>query len=394
MFQNEKGGALLIVLIMMVFFVIIGMTLLSRNLTANKQFTSKEEQVQARHLAEMGVQYYKAVLNRKLVKFNNDKSFIVYKDKLIDHQKSLLNYKSRLCNLVTEIPLALHESETGRYKLESTITCEDDKIKIDLNSIGKVNGTDKQVSALLLISSESENDSVDNDELVREVPNKPISPASMKQVFTLDEIGNASAVSVIHGITNQNPFTTNAFIELLGSLDMQKKSDWTFNDHLVVNGSMAMKTAGANISELKVKKGLYIGGALHTANHNIIKIDGDLTIRGNVEIGTKSEILVRGNALFSSVVEVVDTHAQVTIGQDAYFMHPVKNVKNKASLCVKGSPYLWKNNEWVSYSPSDNGYHYFDLTCLGTASPNNGNVADSYGSYNWVLQPGLNIQYK
>ena len=47
------------VLLLVVVFTILGMGLLSINISSTKQFNKKEEQVQARHLAEMGILHYK-----------------------------------------------------------------------------------------------------------------------------------------------------------------------------------------------------------------------------------------------------------------------------------------------------------------------------------------------
>ncbi len=67
--NNENGSALLMVLLLMLVFTILGMGLLTMNISAAKQF-NKEEQVQARHFAEMGVLHYKADVE-ELVEVNN-----------------------------------------------------------------------------------------------------------------------------------------------------------------------------------------------------------------------------------------------------------------------------------------------------------------------------------
>ena len=64
--KEERGYALLISMVLIVVFTVLGMGLLSININASKQFNIKEEQVQARHLAEKGVLHFKALLKSEL----------------------------------------------------------------------------------------------------------------------------------------------------------------------------------------------------------------------------------------------------------------------------------------------------------------------------------------
>ena len=64
--KNEKGYALLMVLMLILLFTVLGMGLMATNMNSAKQFTTKENQVQARHQAEMGVLHYNAILKDKI----------------------------------------------------------------------------------------------------------------------------------------------------------------------------------------------------------------------------------------------------------------------------------------------------------------------------------------
>ncbi len=72
--KNERGGALLLVLMLVVIFSVLGMGVLMLNISASKQLSKKEEQIQARHLAEMGIMHYKAEVEKIVtqVVLNND----------------------------------------------------------------------------------------------------------------------------------------------------------------------------------------------------------------------------------------------------------------------------------------------------------------------------------
>ena len=62
--KGEMGNALLLVLMVIVIFSVVGIGLITMNFSATKQFSKKEEQVQARHQAEMGVLHYKAEIDK------------------------------------------------------------------------------------------------------------------------------------------------------------------------------------------------------------------------------------------------------------------------------------------------------------------------------------------
>ena len=176
------------------------------------------------------------------------------------------------------------------------------------------------------------------------------------------------------------------------------KSDWTFKDHLLVSGSATINTAGSNLSSITVDSDFYIGGAFHTNNHNKVNVGGNLLVMGDLDIGTNSEITVEGNALFDYKVSNVQPHAVVTIQKNAYFKNPLIDSKGKrvvhqnATFCVKGDIYLWKNNKWAPYLPTDPGYGGFEKSCISYAPTNPdqqpGNI------YNWLVQPPVNARYR
>ncbi len=401
MFHNEKGGALPTVLLLMILFTTIGLTMLSMNLSSTKQFNKKEENVQARHLAEMGVLHYKTLIDQRVMVFNADpNNYLKYKDKdkkIIDQEASRIAYCNNLYSKVSKFSVSVLSPplETGSYSTKDINGgCNLDKNEIVLfvtsnGSIKEKDNSDAVIDATITIAPLNNGNGNDNIKLdpFEQVPKKPTFSGSKTQILTLDDIKNLKNVSVVYSQTNKNPFSTDAFVELLGSVDIQKKSNWAFNNNLIINGSLGMKTAGSNTSILDVENDLFIGGALHTDNHNIINVDGNFMAMGRVNFGTKSVLNVGGNALFDSQIEVIDTHAEITIQQNAYFKKQITNVKNKASVCVKGDIYLWKNNQWSPYLPEDTGYDAFNKNCLRTSEPIGG------GLYNWLVHPNIEAEY-
>lgn len=377
---NEYGGALIYVLLIVFVFAVIGLGLLTMNLSAAKQFTKKEQQIQARHLAEMGVQHYKAELQNLVKTYNSEPSnYMAYKTTgEVDYGKSIQNYKNGLCSITPTVKVNKKEIsvQTGVYQVSAqSPLCSQDKIEISITSTGNSTQTKKIVAANLTIASntnETEPSIPSGSESDSKPPKKPSFQDSVNTVSTLDDVGKNPSYKVIFGLTNKNPFSTQAAIELLGAVDMNKKSTWTFYNQLLINGSFTMKTAGINLSSLTVQKDFYIGGAFHTENHNELKVSGNLLVMGQSNFGTDSSVIVDGDALFDELIEGVQPHANILIGRNAYFKKPLENVNQNANVCVKGGIYLWKNNNWATYLPSDRGYSSFNKSCLGTSTENNG----------------------
>lgn len=407
--NNEKGSTLVMVLLLVVIITILGASLFTMNMSASKQFTNKEHQVQARHLAEMGVLHYQAAVDEKVESYNKSFEPVYSKDKdggsYLNIEASKEKYIRKLCQHVHLGTLNSEGTETGAYTVrdveENKVDCRSlsfdlEELVIEVESTGAANGQSKVIEAEVTITPKGTDGggsggNPEGDQVPGRIPQKPEYPEgnwiNKMPVPTLDHIVNSDPVKVTDALTNQNPFETSAFVEV-GGFDMQKKSNWTFKDHLLVTGNVEMKTAGSNLSTLTVEKDLYIGGAFHTENHNKVHVVGDLMIMGDVKVGTYSEITVNGNALFDDKISEVEPHAKITIHQNAYFKQPLGTVKNEAEVCVKGGVFLWKNDSWAPYLPDDEGYEGFSKSCLGTSA------VEPTESFSWAVEPDVNAEYK
>lgn len=393
--RNERGGSLLIVLLILVIFTLLGLSALAMNLTATKQLNKKGNMAQSRHLAEMGILHYKADIDNAVLRFNSvPANYMIYTAKgVVDQDKSFTKYKEGLCKIVSTIDVSSNVANinTGSYSFtKEPINCKVDKIEQPFISHGQSKNGNKNIKATIIVAQSVNLDGGNGTPPVLPgiPPQKPNSPAAnAPRVNDLDDIRKDNGYKVVHGTTSKDPFTTSAAIELLGSVDMNKKSTWIFGDNLLIGGSFSMKTAGNNLSTLTVNNDFYIGGSFHTDNHNSIIVSGNFIVMGNSNYGTKSSLQVNGNALFGSIVEVVDTHATITIEKDAYFQNPVRNIKNNANFCVKGRLFLWKNNKWVPYLPTDIGYSDFNQNCIGSSQGGSGNL------FEWGVLPEVNPDY-
>ncbi|WP_084246405.1 hypothetical protein [Planomicrobium okeanokoites] len=380
-FKNENGYALLMVLMLILLFTVLGMGLMAMNMNSATQFNTKEEQVKSRHLAEMGVLHYKTEVE-SIVK-----------------NPSIKNSLS--CSDFPEVLNEIIESNVSEYtvRLQTDSVCDatDKQMIIKIISEGKAvdESKAKEIEATILISNRSQNENDgetgDDSTALGNVPQKPPYPEEdwvrKSAVTDLDDINSANPSKVIYGITNQNPFIADGFVEVLGAVDVNKKSDWTFKNDLLVAGSFATSTAGKNVSTINIDEDFYIGGALHIKNHTIVNVGSDFIVMGDVDFGTKAIFNISGNALFDWKVSNVEPHADITIQNNAYFKNPLGTVKNNANFCVKGTAFLWKGNKWEPYLSTDDGYEGFNESCLGTSINNP-------GEKEWEVLPGLNAIYK
>ncbi|GEN82325.1 hypothetical protein SLU01_06370 [Sporosarcina luteola] len=391
--KSENGGALITVLLILVIFTILGVGLLALNLSAAKQFNKKGENLQARHLAEMGVIHYQTEVASAVEEYNADKSlYTKYKDGKIDKEATRRQYREGLCGVVSSTQVDVNEfnSEIGQYLfMGKSMNCPDkeDFVELTFTSEGLTEKASRAIEARIRVVPNNSGDGSPGDLIPDATP--PEQPRFMDneapQVTYLHEVENLPAYRVVYGITNKNPFSTNSNVKLLGAVDMAANSVWTFKKNLLIAGSASMKTQGINKTNLTVNGDLFIGGAIHMANHNELNVDGNLFIMGNSKFGTDSIVNVGGNALFD-LVEEVEPHVNITIQQNAFFKKPLSRVKNNSSFCVRGDIFLW-NNGWAPYLTDDEGYRWFDKECLGTSPI----VSEDE---EWIVLPEVNPDYK
>ena len=176
--HNERGSALLMVLMIVVIFTVLGLGLLSMNISASKQFSMKEEQVQARHLAEMGILHYKAEID-KAVKNYNAKDFVYVMKTIngvteIDMDASLRKYYRELCQAAESTSIIPHTSTNGEYTVtKGMINCNPpanipNEMVFDVKSIGVVDSVSKIIDAQVTVAST--NETVKKENVTGEIP--------------------------------------------------------------------------------------------------------------------------------------------------------------------------------------------------------------------------------
>lgn len=286
--QNEKGYALLLVMLIVVLFTIMGMGLLAMNMNAAKQFNTKEEQVQARHQAEMGVLHYKSILE-KFVK-DSSSEYIT-------------------CRKIESL-LLLEELSSGSYKIEKTSASEpscseiveNEKLKINIKSIGTIDGNTK-----------------------KEVLAK----------FYVENLGGATEGTMPTEIPATPPLAEPLDADVKNSLHITKHTDDSeFIKSLIIKNTLSTGTGSETI--VKANKHLYViggnGTSLDMNNHACIGVGGNFTALEDINLGGQSSI-------------------DFIVRKDAYFPSNIINWKgDKTNFYIFGNLYLPMNYNYLTHN--------------------------------------------
>ena len=395
--NNEDGSTLLMVILLVAVIAILGTALFAMNASATKQFSNKEEQVQARHLAEMGVEHYQAKVSENLKRYNRE--FIPIKKKgIVDEGESQKKYVKGLCEEVLPYSINNNDAKTGDYKVEVTSkkphVCDvsNDNVTVSIISTGTAKETPIVIEAEITVTDPgtSGGNIVNIGNAVGFLLDKSKYPTSntLTKVKTFDDIGSLEAVKVANSTSKNNRFETSAFVEV-DSFNIQKSS-WTFTNHLLIKGNASFLDNGTTLT---VGEDLYIDGDFTSSNHSEINVGKNLIINGKTEFTNHLKMIVSGSALFVSGNFKIYPNARVEINQHAYFKSTVDapGKSRDDTICVKGDILLWKTNSWQPYTQQDDGYNVFDKECLGTGQPTS--PPDSSGRYNWKVKEAVKAIY-
>ena len=300
--NNENGYALLMVLILVLIFTTLGMGLLSMNMNASKQFNLKEDQVQARHQAEMGVLHYGAVLEDKV------KSLSTVPLNCSDIEKLLGTSKKITASNYIVGPS--NSSGTSCVPLENGKLLE-----ITIESKGIINGEiEKEVKATFYAA------------------NKTVSSTSPP----------------VGGVIVSPPLPNSTDTEVKTILTMKKDYE-SFAGNLIINTKLDI--GGGNSDTLKVHKDLYIVGDIGIQNHACISAGGNFTALKPFNWGhSHTNILVRKDAyLPSSIGGWKNKHTNLYVYGNLY-LPSTHSYNSGQNLFVGGKVYQYKNNKYEQIS--------------------------------------------
>ncbi|UJF28161.1 hypothetical protein [Planococcus sp. 107-1] len=312
--KNENGYALVMVILLVVVFTTLGMGLLAMNINANKQFNVKEDQVQARHQAEMGVLHYKEEIKRVVESYD----FVTYKNK--SEQENLMLNGDLLCNKINSIKIIkLSDLNDKNYEVSIVSPCKtatDNQLTVEILSVGKTLSTFKSIKNTFKMSPPT----ILANQPIKKFPEKPNRPSNYTPKNSNDPLDESGYVEITV------PFIT-------------KKQEHHFKDHFVISGvkGNAFTVGGGKEDKVLVEKDLYMDGNLYIQNHACILVRGDLIINGDLTSqsnGGEINIIVFGDALI--------------LGNE--------NLKSDDHLFVKGDVYLSQNKTKIlKYNKGSSG---------------------------------------
>ncbi|QHJ71660.1 hypothetical protein [Planococcus halotolerans] len=246
-FKNEKGYALLMVLMLILLFTVLGMGLMATNMNSAKQFNTKEEQVKARHQAEMGVLHYQAQLIS-----------------IVEENKN--NEVVPCAKFLNEVAVLSNDNNSEYNVSKQDIECElsEDVIKISIESTGKYIDKEDKIKAKFNIKNSSRTNLEEG-----ELPG----PSDY----------NDDTKVVEGGLTVENGFYSPT------------------EDSLYVKGDFKVQHGNSNGgNDILINRNLFIDQNMSIQNHACIVTRGNLIVKGNITSTNKVYIFVYGDAYFKS----------------------------------------------------------------------------------------------
>lgn len=396
--NNEKGSTLVIVLLIVAFITILGASLFTMNMSASKQFTNKEHQVQARHLAEMGVMHYQAAVE-EVVHTHNQKEPVKYyigsgENRRLDEKKTREEHTKKICNAITEIAPPIYEnSPTYKYIVEikekTPLQCKAStpEIAIEINSEGTSNETTRLIAAKINVMSldfetdpggDNNDGNNGNDGENGEDIEKPTDEEDEEYEFissfpngsfTKEKNVKFTGAGQIEGGTIEAKFKKN--FEINASLTIGRLN----NDHIKIFVGRDFKGFDS----------LNIGGGWDSLYEFIVARDfyqqGSFTLNRQKNFDSRvdeNKLIVCGNAYLS---------------QEPNLAH------HEDLFLVQGTVYNYDGTQKRSnqYKPKNTAFD-FGKYCSNTQPnpdpvPNPDPSLPTSDSYNWEVQPDVNADY-
>ena len=317
--KNQRGYALLMVMLLVILFTIIGMGLLTMNINASKQFNLKENQVEARHLSEMGILHYQNVLE-KAVRANT-----------IDLKCTKIEPLLEIVNNDSKSDLKYVVAGNG----SSGNSCIDRGGTLEVRVLSKSEGslsTEKIITATYYIKNKGTqipgNGSSNPSSLI--APTKPISNGNKLTTWTksCDKSGQKKCKDTHETIPE---FTEVTMIEM-------KQNSLHFMESLVLDNLIVNGGNGAN---LKVDKNMYVTNEIDVQTHACIAVGQNLVVKQNLESVNKLSMIIYRDAYLPQKLESTSPNNEMYIFGNVFlpsgFSLPPKIGKMK--IYVKGHVY-------------------------------------------------------
>ncbi|MGB3261905.1 hypothetical protein [Paenisporosarcina sp.] len=300
--KNQKGYILLIVLMLVMVFSVLGISLMSLNITSAKQFDNKEKNVQARHAAEMGALHYKAqVANEWSATISKMKAEIKTFNDLPNNSKS--QKKNAYVNSIKSLNVDFCEKinmlslQTDEYIVNKPSTAQlcnynpsnQTEWEFTVTSVNKLSPSSRPVKISATVKVRPPILTVSESKI--EIPLVVNGPQNKKQFKDANNKYNG-----------KNVIDENVFI---GNFDTATKEMLTFNKDFYATDSFSLQPHSCVI----VKGNFKVDNDLRTKNNATLFIFGDADLPADFQYhNNHGGIYVSGNLFFDGVFQSTKPH--------------------------------------------------------------------------------------
>ncbi|MBM6619761.1 hypothetical protein [Bacillus suaedaesalsae] len=319
---NEQGSTLIITLLTIVVILIFSSVLINTTLNSAAQINKTEQDIQATHLAEMGVSYFHEAIKTEINRMKEEGIPL-----------SVANV-TEMVNRIVNNEIVIEEGYSFLLKLEDTRPYYDSQLKeivIAYQSIG--------------IIKESER-------IERVITDRK------KLSGKLVRVGNGELPPPQN--PDGEPFNSKNEFDHLFALTVRPVTmppgSLNFDDHVVQTSEKKYENSVRFTKQLKLKSGAsqYVRDEFLVESHLELESPSTLTIGGNAQFDGKADIKSRSNveigkSLFVNNELLLDSPSTLTVGGAAEFDRKL-DVKSGSSLTV--TEFLLVNGETLIDSPS------------------------------------------
>lgn len=305
--DNEQGSSLMMVLLLVLMFTILGLGMMSMNISAAKQFNRKEEQVQARHLAEMGVLHYKEQL-KQLVKDHNTKLEQIATSNATNIVAQIGDENKKVCDGLNISNTVLANKPAGTnysVKYVGHTGCKAlSEVVVTIASEGWAGKNGKALIQAELTLFMPDNSHISGEANKEGSSNIPTPPNEVKTTWPCKNMDKNSECEE----------TIDKYTDVKDEEITIKKAVLKFNDNLIIN---KLTIEGGNGAFITVAKDFYVKDLLSIKNHACIAVQGNLTVSKQLTIDSNGQIYI-------------------FVYGDAY----LPNIPSKGELFVSGKLYI------------------------------------------------------
>ncbi|WP_075620020.1 type II secretion system protein [Paenisporosarcina indica] len=308
---NQRGYILLIVLMVVIVFSVLGISLLSLNQGAAKQFNNKEESVQARHAAEMGALHFKSEVTKEWTKTNSEINVLIN-----DFNRNAVKTSTLVTNINKNIAQKNNEF------------C--DKIKnfgFNEPQLYQLKPLNNEISCNSIPSKRTEwNFKLKSSSLLDTVNTKPASVIAETKLKTYEYSITVNGANVVSDLKHPDL-----------PLDLSGQVSTIDTNLKYYANSISVKDLSVSTKDVIFAKDLFVTNSLNMQPHSCISVKGDFTVLKSVNLKSKAVIFIYGNANLPSSLNYHSNHGGIYVAGKVFIDGKLQNPKPYFDENIKGT---------------------------------------------------------